>query len=391
MNMIKPASKNSRYRLCLIFALILFAFFTLLATSACSDDELEESLEQETSDSESGDTQTPEDELMPEESTPEPTEEPEIDRGPFNPLTGEPTEEDISQNRPIAVVLSNLQQALPQNGPSQASIIFEMIAEGDISRMLALYQDYSDVGTLGSVRSARHYSAQIAAGYDAILIASGASPLADIQIRELGITYLTETQRNANIITRDPHRISGRVVGHVHSVVTNGKWLTQYLPDLDIRLTHDGDYKQTLVFTDEATPGGGVMASEVVVRFIAGNNSSFVFNREENVYYMSQSQSGDFIDANNGEQVSFSNLIVIKTQVSTLGGPHGGYGRQDVVTTGSGDGYFVHGGRAIEILWSREDFSSPYVFTLRDGTILELGRGKTYIGIVSDDMEVTFR
>ena len=46
-------------------------------------------------------------------ATPEPTPTPL----PYaNPLSGEPMEEDISANRPFAIMINNIQQALPQCG-----------------------------------------------------------------------------------------------------------------------------------------------------------------------------------------------------------------------------------------------------------------------------------
>jgi hypothetical protein len=73
-------------------------------------------------------------------------------------------------------MLNNLKQALPQQGNSQADIIFEVLAEGGITRMMALYQDPSSVGFIGSVRSARRYYMELAAGMDAVFIHAGGSP-----------------------------------------------------------------------------------------------------------------------------------------------------------------------------------------------------------------------
>lgn len=58
-----------------------------------------------------------------------------------NPLTGEETEKDISGNCPVAVMLNNIKQALPQSGNSKADFFFEIPEEGGITRIMALYQD----------------------------------------------------------------------------------------------------------------------------------------------------------------------------------------------------------------------------------------------------------
>ena len=87
--------------------------------------------------------------------TPEPTPTPTPTPAFYHPLTGVPCGEDLSGKRPAAVMLNNLKAALPQQGNGQADIIYEVLAEGGITRMLAVYQDPSQLGLIGSVRSAR--------------------------------------------------------------------------------------------------------------------------------------------------------------------------------------------------------------------------------------------
>ena len=81
--------------------------------------------------------------------TPEPEAEPEpaVPAG-MNPLTGLPMEPEYERNRPVAVMLNNLKKAQPQLGNAQADIIYEVPAEGGITRMLAVYQTLDGIGTL---------------------------------------------------------------------------------------------------------------------------------------------------------------------------------------------------------------------------------------------------
>ena len=90
------------------------------------------------------------------EPVPEPEPAPDVPAG-TNPLTGEPMEPEYEKSRPVAVMLNNLKGAQPQLGVSQADIIYEVPAEGGITRMLGVYQSLEGVGTLGSIRSARPY------------------------------------------------------------------------------------------------------------------------------------------------------------------------------------------------------------------------------------------
>lgn len=93
---------------------------------------------------------------------------------PFSyPLTGiglqtEPT------NRAFAVVVNNFPKARPQSGLNQADIVYELLAEGDITRFLAVYQSEKPE-IIGPVRSARAYYIDVAKGLDGIFIAHGYS------------------------------------------------------------------------------------------------------------------------------------------------------------------------------------------------------------------------
>ena len=323
--------------------------------------------------------------------TPEPEQTPQPPSGSENPLTGLPMSEDASRdNRPLAIVLANTTDAIPMNGVSNADILYELLVEGGITRMLGIFQDHSALGKIGSVRSIRHYTVEIAASYDAILFASGGSEPAVIEVRNQGVTYFQEGGSGGNFFRRDASRIPGRTVGHVHSVIVVGDRLVEGLPDRVTRMEHDDDYEHALTFSDNATPAGGLDAKDVVVSFPGGKKSIFTYNTAENVYYMQQ-YNRDFTDANNSEHVSFANLIVLRMPISALTGPYAGAGRRDMSTVGSGDGYFAHGGKYIEIKWSRPDKASQFVYTLKDGSELELGRGTTYIGITSTNTDVTFK
>ena len=72
-------------------------------------------------------------------------EEPEIPVN-QNLLTGlgDLSEEAIGK-RPVAVMVNNVQKAMPQYGIGQADLIFEIPVEGDVTRFMALYGDYTKV------------------------------------------------------------------------------------------------------------------------------------------------------------------------------------------------------------------------------------------------------
>ena len=306
----------------------------------------------------------------------------------YNPLTGMPMDSGKTKIRPLAIVLGNTADAMPMNGVSQADIIYEVPVEGGYTRMLAIFQDFFYVEKVGSIRSARHYTAQITESYDAIFITAGTSPQALAEVRERGIPHLNEVEGpNREIFFRDRNRVDGRRLESLHSVVTTNERVMQWLPEYDFRLLHDANFKQTLSFVDDGTPSGGGAADEVSVRFSAGKTTTFIYNDESKAYNVRQFNR-DFIDANDNSHAAFANVLILKTSVTPIPGDDSG--RVNVETVGEGEGYFVNGGRFIQINWSRADKSSPFVYTLRNGSDLELGRGSTYICIIPTNMSATF-
>jgi len=288
--------------------------------------------------------------------------------------------------RPVAISVSNQRGALPTNatnGISQADIVYEVLVEAGITRFIALYQDFTSIDVVGSIRSARHYTVQLAEAYDAIFIHAGGSPLGYEEIENRGITNLDEVSgRGAPAFLRNQNRIPGHTVENYHSVTTSGARLTQWLPISGERLV-TGQNRQPLTFTNNPIPAGAT-AYEVGIKFSAAKDSAFLYEEETRLYYMAQFGSF-FTDANNGNPVTFTNLLILETPVTDLVGHGSGAGRQDMSTVGSGKGYFISNGRCISINWYRADKTSQFIYTDINGNIIELGRGKTYIGIIPTD------
>jgi len=303
-----------------------------------------------------------------------------------NPLTGLNSPNNIAQNRPVAISISNQRDALPTNainGISQADIVYEFLVEGGGTRFIGLFQDFTNVGVVGSIRSARHYMVELAEAYDALFIHAGGSPLGFEEIDNRGITAFDAVRGiRAQIFNRDVNRIPGHTVLNYHGQTTSGALFSKFLPTYDIRLTHSERFVQALFFSDNPIPAGN-RAHNVTARFSSAKNSIFSYDSTQNLYFMNQYGS-QLKDANNNASVAFTNLLILETPVSDLKGHGEGAGRQDMSTVGLGSGYFVSAGRYIEINWFRPDKSSQFIYVDENGEIIDLGRGKTYIAIVPE-------
>ena len=327
--------------------------------------------------------------------TPTETAEPEY-TGPRNPLTGEPMEEEWVNKRPVAIMLNNLEQALPQQGQSEADIIYECLEEGGITRMMGVYQNPRDVGVIGSVRSTRTYYLELALGHDAILIHAGGSDVAGVEdaygkIRAWGVTsldavrgpYMSNTE-GGNLMWRDPGRKAAN--GYVHSVITTGAKIDEIFSAASFRQDHEEGWRYQMDFADDGTPAGGADAPVITVPFSNYKTGVFTYDPESGRYLVSE-YGEPYIDGNTGEQVGVTNVVVLRTACRNTGDS---YGHVSVDLSSGGTGYFACGGKVMDLVWSKSEPDGQLYYTDLEGSPIVFGRGKTYVNIVPLDSQVTF-
>ena len=321
-------------------------------------------------------------------ATPDPTPTPYD--GPENPLTGMPIDGDAVNKRPVAIMLNNLKQALPQLGQSEADIIYECLAEGGITRMLGVYQDPSDVGAIGSIRSARPYYLELALGHDAIFIHAGGSEDAYADIRAWGVTALDGvngpycgSSPGSNLMWRDADR--RRNLGYEHSVITTGETIEEKFATYSFRQEHKDGYTYPITFADDGTPENGSAANTITVPFSNYKTGVFIYDADSGTYLVEE-YGAPYVDGNTGDQVAVTNVLVVQTSCWNTGDS---YGHMEVDLTGTGSGYYACGGQIIPIRWSKPDRNSPFTYTDENGQPIVLGRGSSYVNIIPKSEQVT--
>ena len=320
------------------------------------------------------------------ESTPtEPAEStepeaPETTLSGVNPLTGLPMDKAYENSRPVAVMLNDLKAAQPQLGVSRADIIYEVPAEGGITRMLAIFQTLEGVGNLGSIRSTRPYYLELALGHDALLVHAGGSPEAYADIPVWGVDNMDGVNggSDAKIFWRDPER--RKHAGYEHSMLTSGEKILGYLAKGVFRSEHERGYTYPQMFTDDGTPAAGTAAEKITVKYSYYKTAAFTYDSATGKYLVGQYGKA-YVDGNTGEQVGVTNVLILETSIGVISGDTAG--RLSVKLTGSGDGTYCCGGKSVPIRWSKTGRDSPFVYTLTDGSRLVLGRGTSYVCIYS--------
>ena len=296
----------------------------------------------------------------------------------YNPLSGERTMSDISKLRPYAIMINNKREALPQLGVSQADIIYEVCAEGGITRMEALFQTVDGVGNIGSIRSIRPYYIELATGYDSIIIHAGGSEEAYYDLAAWKLVHFDGVRggRDASIFWRDAWRMANR--GYEHSMLTSGENILKYINSTEIRQEHEEGYQPPLTFNNENAAKFGERAESVTVHFSNYKTDVFTYDPETKLY-MIEGHGQEYIDGNTEEQVGVTNVLVLNTTSQVLDN----VGRLRVATTGEHTGTYFCGGKAVDITWSRGTRNDAFEYKLANGWDLRWMPGKTYICLIN--------
>ena len=289
------------------------------------------------------------------------TEPPPVDT---NPLTGEALEA-VNDSRPVAIMINNLSKAVPQCGISQADILYEIVAEGSVTRFMAIFSDLSKVGVIGPVRSVRPYFYRVAQHYGAILSSAGGSDEAIDLIKKAGYNYLNGIAGAGNAFYRDQWRRENR--GFEHSLMTTGEKLMKAAEKAGIKTTmEDRDYG--FHFTAEPMTAGED-ASELTIWFYKnGKKTTMRYDAETGLYAMSQHGAAS-VDGNDDSPICFRNVVVLEANTKVKDKK----GHLEVQTTGTGTGYYARDGKLVEIKWSRESNSADFVYTDAQGNAISFG------------------
>ena len=298
----------------------------------------------------------------------------------YNPLNGSPIDEEFGGKRPYAVMINNIVPALPACGVTTADIVYEVLAEGGVTRLMVIFSDITGIPALGSIRSVRPYYIEISRAYDALLLHAGGSEQAYYDIPSKGIDNLDGVRGpygEGTLFYRDQTRLySG--YAYEHTLFTTSDLIAQYAPLFNYRIEHEDEIDYGLRFTDDATPKNGSDAKNIRLVFAGYKSSDLNYSEEDGVYYMTQ-YGLKFIDGNTQEAIGFANVIALFANTVNTGDE---YAHIDVSLNGSGEGYFAHGGKLIPIKWSREGDGVPFTYTTEDGSPLEVGAGRTFVGVI---------
>jgi hypothetical protein len=280
-------------------------------------------------------TPQPEQPPAPHVETP-PTEQPKYAyTAPFTGL-GSPVK---LEQRPIMVMINNAPAARPQSGLNQADLVYEVLAEGEMTRFLAVFHSQRP-DVIGPVRSIRQYFIEIGVGLDAVLVHAGGSPEALATLARSDYSHLDEIP-NGRYFWRETFR------NPPHNLYTKPDLIEQAIRDKGMRTNSDLPRMSFLPADAEIT--GGEPASQIDITFHRLNKAAFQYDKEKKKY-LRLTDGKPHLDLTTGEQLSATNVLVIAARHRVLDKE----GRRQVDVVGPGDGYLFEQGMARKIKWKRQ-------------------------------------
>lgn len=297
------------------------------------------------------------------------------------PLTGLPAPGGVVPQRPVlAVKVGNDPNARPQSGLENADIVFDTLAEGGITRYIAVYQCGSspDIGPIRSVRWDDWHILQMFGRADLAFV-HGIDPdvntvasigwICDLDAFSHYGDYHTNPQRYAPEATYTataplwascPRGPAPPAIFHFSAAppVTAG-------PVASVELNYSFD-------------------ADIVWRWSAAHHAFLHFYREGGAIL------ADVDDL--GTQLQATNVVIelVTLQYGNQAESPGGTGDVESQTVGSGLAYVLRGGRVERGTWSRPAWEDITTLTAADGKPMTLAPGQTWVEIVPETDAVTF-
>mgnify|MGYP004483728179 FL=1 len=289
---------------------------------------------------------------------------------------------DTSKNsRPYAVMINNISVARPlQSGLQDAYIIYELIAEGGITRYMALFMD-QNTQRIGSIRSARHYFLDYALENDAIYVHHGQSPQAQRDFSALGVDRIVVD--NSKTGWRD----KSLNVASEHTLFTSIEKLNNGLGSKRTTRNNDLLLNYSVDEVDISKKEGAKVANNVSITYSSNTVTSYKYD-ETNKYYLRSVNGKAHTDYVTKEQYHFKNIITYQVKNTTLNDGEN-KGRQDIENIGSGEGYYITNGYSIPIKWVKESRKSQTKYYYTDGKEIDVNDGNTFIQIQPSGQNLT--
>ncbi|MBM7654227.1 DUF3048 domain-containing protein [Neobacillus cucumis] len=285
----------------------------------------------------------------------------------FYPLTGIATDTKPDQ-RAVAVMVNNHPKARPQSGLNKADIVYEILAEGNITRFLAVFQSEKPTN-IGPVRSARVYYINLAKGLNALYIAHGYSPEAKKLLDSNYVDNLNGMVYDGTLFKRSSARKPPHNSYITYANILKGAELKGY--------TMKGSPPAfTFYSVEESKSLTGQEAKSVSITYSKDGTFNSKFQYDETLgKYKRYSAGEQTVDLETGDPILVDNVFIIEAVHKTIDA----YGLRDINLESGGKAYLLQKGKVNEVEWANKN---GRIIPVKNGEEIPLVQGKTWVNVV---------
>ncbi|MBU6389301.1 DUF3048 domain-containing protein [Patescibacteria group bacterium] len=300
-------------------------------------------------------------------------------------LTGLPVPAGTQNLHPLAVMIENAPEARPQSGLGQADLVYEAIAEGGITRFMAIFGNPSQAIRVGPVRSARPYYVDFATELNAFYAHAGGSKDALSQIDSTGVLDINGLTVGAPVFTRD----YSRPVSEEHTLYSSTDKLWQYATG-----TRHWSPTQTIStwkFQDDA-PAAQRPASQKISVSVSGPLYAVTWEYDPaNNDYKRSMDGAPHIDADTGKQITAKNIVLETAARQDYTEYYPGVSKVvgKYTLTGSGPAVVFQNGQAIKGTWRKNGTDRTRYYD-SSGNEISFVKGNTWVQIVQTDSTISY-
>jgi hypothetical protein len=285
----------------------------------------------------------------------------------YYPLTGVGSETK-TDGRAVAVMINNFPKARPQSGLNKADIVYEILAEGDITRFLAVFQSEKPEN-IGPVRSARDYYIDIAKGLKALYIAHGYSPEAKKMLNSGYIDNLNGMVYDGTLFKRASFRKPPHNSYITYGNILKGVKLKNYSMDATPPAF-------TFLTKDESLKLTGKAATSVMVSYFSHNIFDCIYEYDSSIGKYKRFTGGEqTIDLKTKQPILLDNIFIVEMDHQLIDS----YGRRAVDLTSGGQAYLLQKGKVNEVEWKNDN---GRIIPFKDGKEVPFVQGKTWINVI---------
>jgi hypothetical protein len=283
------------------------------------------------------------------------------------PLTGKGSQTS-TDGRAIAVMINNHPDARPQSGLNKADIVYELLAEGDITRFLAVFQSEKPAN-IGPVRSARPYYMELAKGLNALYIAHGYSPDAKQMLDNGYIDNLNGMQYDGTLFKRASFRKAPHNSYITYENVLKGAQLNHY--------SMNQSPPSFSFLTDEESKNlTGEPAASALISYSSNKMFDSLYQYDSKLGRYKRFSGGEqTVDLDTKEPVLLDNIFIIEAVHQVVDSA----GHRKIDLQSGGKAYLLQKGKVNQVEWKNVD---NRIIPFKNGEVVPFVPGKTWVNVV---------